>query len=188
MTVCQGSVTFFKWQYTLNAAMRSYLYTRDYSTLCFLPMALCIQNPHERLQCTACSSAGSHLSMSLSTDSTNSTPATVHQLPKRKERQCKVFQERRLYREREAKLTLKMSPDLGLLRDRREGHIGIGFHYYSQSYYDYYYYLTFSLLFLFMYPVSLLIHLFLQNMYWSLKNARLWWVQGAVNIIVTNNS
>lgn len=108
---------FLNGKHLLNIVVRSYLYTLDYSTLCFLPTALCTQNPHELLQYTAGFSAGSHSSRSPSTGSTNSTPATVHQLPKPKERPCKeTFQKRRLYRKYKVKLALKMNPNQGTLK------------------------------------------------------------------------
>lgn len=84
---------FIKGRHSLNVVIGPHLYTQGYSTLGSPPTALGIQSPREPLQYTAGFSAGSHSSMSLSTDSMNSTLATVHQLPKQKERQCKeMFQ------------------------------------------------------------------------------------------------
>lgn len=108
---------FLNGKHLFNIVVRSYLYTLDYSTLCFLPMALCIQNPHEPLQYTAGFSAGSHSSRSLSTGSMNSTPATVHQLPKQKRDHVRKLSSRAgCTKKYKVKPALKMNPNQGTLK------------------------------------------------------------------------
>lgn len=92
MTVWYGALRFYELKVSFAQSKWPYLYIQGCSTLCSPPRVLCTRSLREQPLCIAGSSAVSHWNTSLSSGSMNSIPATVHQLPKQKERQHEMSQ------------------------------------------------------------------------------------------------